>query len=247
MWNAPWDCAMTPQTISHNHPYMTDIGPRSLLDPIGDFRSRHIHPSKRKREKKRKRKAANVPDKHPQTNSDPSVSAPEPPEIQKYVTIGFNSTTRYLERLARVSDPRCLGEGHSAPIVELDHPRPMAAILVPRLDQPPIMHAHLPLLVKAVSLASPESPSPCLVTLPKGAEERLKCAVGLPHIGLVGLIEGAPDARSAIELMRQSVPDVEVHWLGEARIGRYKPVNIEAFSTTAAHSKKGVPSRASQK
>lgn len=204
--------------------------------------------SKGKREKKRRRKASHTlkaPDKQPPSNGDLPVSTLKPPEIQKYVTIGFNSTTRHLEMLARVSDPCHLGAGHSAPTVPkplpaaLDPPRPMAAILVPRLDQPPIMHAHLPLLV---SLASRESPSPRLVTLPKGAEEQLKCAVGIPHIGLVGLLEGAPN-RSAIELIRQSVPDVEVHWLREARVGRYKPVNIKAVSITVPYGKKNVPSR----
>lgn len=231
---------------------------RSLLSPLGQYRSQSIVPSRGKREKKRK-KRENRPPKEPQqkgmeSNATGSEIA-QPPDMLKYLTIGFNSTTRYLESLARTAypevtqdqDPTTSKAETAEPTPSSPaNPKPMIAIFVPRLDQPPILYSHLPLLIKTASLASTSSPPPRLISLPKGAEERLSAALSIPRAGLIGLIEGAPNINHFIEFIRQQVPEVEVPWLHEAVAGSYMPVNIKAIETNVpAYQKKAKLSHAS--
>ncbi len=218
---------------------------RSLLSPIGEYASQHVNPAKGKREKKRKRKdrhAAEEPSQDGLEEANRRVNSPEMPAIKNYLTIGFNSTTRYLEALAQISAPQ--REGQDAGPSKTPHsrtapiPKPLAAIFVPRFDQPSILHSNLPLLIEAASLASPSSPQPSLVTLPKGADERLSAAIAIPRVGLIGLLDGAPNADLIINFIRQHVPKVEVPWLDEAARGLYRPVNIKAVETNVPVEKK---------
>lgn len=50
---------------------------------------------------------------------------------------------------------------------------------------------------------------------------------------MVGLIEGAPDASSLIEIIRRNVPEMEVPWLQEAVKAAYLSVKINAIQTSA--------------
>lgn len=105
-------------------------------------------------------------------------------------------------------------------------------IFVPCADQPSILHAHIPLLIEAVSLASPWKLPVRLVSLPQKADERLSAALGLPRTGMIGLLEGAPEAAALVELVRMKAPVVNVPWLQEAVVGDYLPVTIKAIETS---------------
>ena len=109
----------------------------------------------------------------------------------------------------------------------------MSVVFVPRSDQPSILNAHLPLLVKMASIRSPTKPPIRLVSLPKGAEQKLSMSLGTPRVGLVGLFDGAPAADGLVKLVSEVVPTEDVPWLQEATIGKYLPVTIKAIETSA--------------
>ena len=159
------------------------------------------------------------------------------------MTVGFNTTTRYLDFLAQMVSPRTDKDVNpnaeaamrtcARPSSDPANIKPLAAILVFRSGKPSVLYTHLPLLIKAASLALPSSASARIVSLPAGAEDRLKTVLGIPRIGMLGLIDGAPNASSLIEFIRQNVPDFEVPWLQEAVEGTYLPVKINAIQTSA--------------
>ena len=111
--------------------------------------------------------------------------------------------------------------------------RSLAAIFVPYSDQSSILYSHLPVLIKTASFAPSTSPAPRLTMLPRGAEERLAAALSIPRIGLIGIVDGAPDTDVLIDFARRKVPEIEVPWLDEGARGLYRPVNIKAVQTTA--------------
>ena len=204
-----------------------------------------MHPSKGKRDKKRKRKESRLaghPDMDRSNVGGPGPSGKEPPAICKHLTIGFNSTMRYLEARARVAAPKDrLAQAVTPPERDasqtaadaVDDHKPLAAVFIPHSAQSSIMYSHLPLLVKAASLASPSHPTTRLVKLPKGAEERLSAVLSIPRTALIGLLDGAPKADILIDFIRRNVPGVEIPWFDEAARGAYMPVNIKAVHTDA--------------
>ena len=200
---------------------------------------RDVAPSKGKRAKKRKRKQSQTATNQSAVFTEGASSvtgAPAQPELHDHLTIGFNTTTRYLEILARISSPSTEAEVDAVkapqtsvrPSLNPANIKPLAAVFVPRYGQPPALYSHLPLLTKAASLAAPSSSSIRIVSLPEGAEDRLKTVLGIPRVGMVGLVDGAPNASSLIKLVRQKVSELEVPWLQEAVKATYLPVKISA-------------------
>lgn len=161
--------------------------------------------------------------------------------MHDHLTVGFNKTTRYLEFLARNPSPSTDEDEHSGlagatktsarPFLDPVNIKPLAAVFVVRSGQPPVLYSHLPLLTKAASLAVPSSPSTRIISLPEEAENRLKNVLCIPRVGMVGLIDGAPNASSLIEHIRQKVPELEVPWLQETVRGAYLAVKINAIRT----------------
>ena len=216
----------------------------SLLSPIGEHKSHP--PSKGKRAKKRKRrgdttiqnKSADVPN-----DGVSRTGALAQPEIQDHLTIGFNTTTRFLEFLAQKNRPDSGKDEDLNAVVPIKNPiqpsfdtariEPLAAVFALRSGQPPVLYSHLPLLVRAANLAVPSSPSTRLISLPEGAEVRLRSALGIPRVGLIGLMNGAPNASSLVDFIRANVPEMEVPWLQEAIKGEYLPVKINAIQSVA--------------
>ncbi|KAF6234586.1 hypothetical protein HO173_007212 [Letharia columbiana] len=217
-----------------------------LLSPIGEHRSRNVASSKGKRAKKRKREDDPIVKDRQAAFSKGRLartSALAQPEIHDHLTVGFNTTTRYLERLAQKVSPSTdkdeipgtvvAMETSARPCLNPANIKPLAAVFVPRSGQPPVLYSHLPLLTKAASLAVPSSPSTRIISLPEGTEAQLKTVLGIPRVGMVGLIDGAPDASSLIELIRQNVPELEVPWFREAVKGAYLAVKINTVRTGA--------------
>lgn len=105
-------------------------------------------------------------------------------------------TIPHLEELAQQSG-QTLIHSQKAPATASSGPdfhRPFVAIFVSSAGKPPIMHSHLPYLIKAVSLSSPSLPSIGLIILQSGAEARLSSALAIKRVGLVGLLYDPPGA-----------------------------------------------------
>ena len=89
-------------------------------------------------------------------------------------------------------------------------------IFVLNSDQDLASHAQLAHLIKTASLTLPANLEPRLVVLPKGAEVRLATALQIPRVGMVGLKNGASNAATLLELVRNHVPTVMVPWFEES-------------------------------
>jgi ribonuclease P/MRP protein subunit POP3 len=199
-----------------------------LLEPLGRHREQHTSPSKGKRSKKRKRKDTQATEAPVESFETP----PEPPRIKSHITIGFNSTTRHLEALSSKSVPSAISdhlrikryttikrEGKdSLDSIPNTH---LAAVFVPKSGQQAVIHAHLPLMLKTASMAAPEAPQTQLVPLSKSAEARLATALGVPRVGVLGLMGDAPDAGALIEVIREKLEPMEVPWLEQALAADY--------------------------
>ena len=126
----------------------------------------------------------------------------------------------------------------SQPIEEsqtkLAQPKPLLAVFVPCLGESSKLYSHLPILVKTASMAFPDLPTIRLVTLPLHAEARLREALKLPRVGLIGLRCDAPGVSALTEMIRADVPELVVPWLEESKAGVYLPTEINVpYSKTA--------------
>ena len=166
------------------------------------------------------------------------------PDINCFLKVGFNSTTRHLEELARRSASLKDEPGSGNPSVQL---KTLAVVFIPSFEKPSIMYSHLPLLAKTASQASPSMSATRVVILPKGAEERLSAALAIPRVGLVGLLNEAPNAASMVEFIRYIVPDIAIPWFKEAAEGVYLPVAIKEVQKTASVEMPATHKRSSQR
>lgn len=183
----------------------------SLLAPIGQHRNLYTQPLKGKRSRKRKR----VP---PIDNAISIIQPPSPPELNLFLTIGLNSTTRHLESMAAVLP------AENTP----SKPRLLAVFVCRSDSQPSQLHSHLPVLCNIASRSSPEHIVK-LVQLPRGAEARLTASLAIPRVGFLGLMEGAPGSTSLLHFLEEKVPGIKVPWLE----GGFQPTAIRAMKTIA--------------
>ena len=86
----------------------------------------------------------------------------------------------------------------------------LAAIFADRSCQPSIMHSDLPSLVSAASFGSPNAKAIRLVPLPAGSEARLKDALAIPRVGLLGISRNAPEARAVLDFVLSHVATVKM-------------------------------------
>ena len=215
-----------------------------LLTPIGEHRCRHIVVSRGKRAKRNARKSKQQPNEENRESAVQSQSSHVEtlPEISRQVTIGFNSTMRYLEDLAHKSTSMVLESPaellHKPPAdqetaqvtassVAPASPEPLAAVFVPQSDHSLELFAHLPILVQAGSRRATASSATRLVMLPRAAEAKLSSALQIPRVGVVGLKPGAPMASELLEMVRARVPLIEVPWFEQSTAGTYMPLKIE--------------------
>lgn len=166
------------------------------------------------------------------------------PDIINFVTVGFNSTTRYLETVAQKAapssplinetDPVIIGKlstSQNASQSDIDSSRQkrLLAVFVPSKRESSKLYSHLPILVKTASMAFPHLPAIRLVTLPTEAENRLSEALKIPRVGLIGLECDAPGVSALAEVVRADVPELIVPWLQESKAGSYLPADIKAM------------------
>ncbi|KAF2086517.1 hypothetical protein K490DRAFT_66710 [Saccharata proteae CBS 121410] len=232
--DSPYTSVKWPQLQPTNHDVIVDMLVR-LLAPIGRHRTLHVTPSKGKRSKKRKRAERPQP--------TPPPPPPPAPEIASHVTVGINSTTRHLEQLALSTVPAALkSDAISAtetppdskndsepPATTPSPPSPITAIFIPASPNSPI-HAHLPILCATASAktTTPTASPTLLVPLKPSTEAKLATALGVPRLGVVGLLAGAPGADTLVQYVRDHVEPVDVPWLREVGAGKYLGVNVRA-------------------
>ena len=209
---------------------------------MGQHRSRHVAVSRGKRAKRRlkqTRKKANLEGCR-EEDPVPSHSDNKLPEVLGHVTVGFNSTTRYLESLVqrsalmgfetgadnprnkkRTSDSMQDGQSTSTPL----HAEPLAAIFIPLSDQASKLFAHIPVLVRAGNVGIPEAMTTRVVMLPKAAEATLSTALNIPRVGIIGLMN-APMALELIDMVRTKVPPLKLPQIERVAAGSFLPVNV---------------------
>ena len=144
-----------------------------FLDPVGKYRSQYVIVSQGKRAKKQAKKTKAVTDqKFDQELNDAKTHLEvKMQDILKHLTVGFNSTTRYLENIAQKSaliksqatrevgnDAKSTpGPGQeNKPEPNLPPIRPLAAVFVPDSAQAAKLFAHLPILIQAGNLGVPD-------------------------------------------------------------------------------------------
>ncbi|KAF2144133.1 uncharacterized protein K452DRAFT_267305 [Aplosporella prunicola CBS 121167] len=226
--DSPYTAVSWPQLSTSDHDVMLEMLV-NLLSPIGHHRSLHVTPSQGKRSKKRKRH-----DDAGAATSDP-VPAPPMPDISKSITVGINSTTRHLEQLAAARAPPALRPQGGNEHKEIGDAPALSNLAILFLLKPPndITYAHLPLLSQAASSTLPAATATRLVPLKASSEQKLASALGLPRVGVVGVMEGAPGAAPLLDYVRAHLAAVEVPWIREAKNAQYLDVNIQAVSTGA--------------
>ena len=199
-----------------------------MLAPIGRRRAL-VTPSKGVRSRKRKRKQQSL------GGSASGVENPSLSHIESKVTIGFNSTTRHLESLAASAVPPALACPPGSEVLEpvektessvKDRPSHIDAVF---LTGPfnKLLHAHLPLLCYTASLANPELPQTRLVLLGPHADSKAAEAMGIPRVGVLGLLSGTKEAEALVAWVRENLQPVDVPWLREAASAKYMDLKVE--------------------
>jgi ribonuclease P/MRP protein subunit POP3 len=214
----------------------------SLLEPIGRHRSTHTTASKGKRNKKRKRSKRDSPEKLLLEPQSPSL-----PAVQNHVTVGLNSTTRYLESVLHtvatreplaseapdndnpdkdffLSHPDVLSQRNAE--LNEDNPHHLAAIFMTEATANYLPYTHLPTLAALASARHPATPAIRIVQLKASAEAKICEALGLPRAGIVGVLEDAPGAGPLVEYVRDFVNAVEVPWTREVADGKWLGTKI---------------------
>jgi len=152
---------------------------------------------------------------------------------------GSSSHANFEQSGKKLSQDSCLRDGSDLTESHLSTSH-FSALFVLRSSQPPILHAHLPQLVAAASLARPECEPTRLVQLPKGSDARVCTALGIPRVSFIGILEGAPNAKSLIDLVEESVSKIDIPWMKEIQEAKYRPVKINAIETFATIKNKSV-------
>jgi len=200
-----------------------------LLQPIGDFRRRHVRASKGKG---RGGKAHTIS----QPQLDPESMLEWMPEIYDHLTIGFNSTVRRLETLSSSRRPPLLAQPTDPHLVESGQHLNLSILFVCRQSLPDIITSSLPLLLATSTSLSCRAK---LVDLSPQAEAKLAHTLQQPRVGVLGLQENTPQADILMNFVHQNIAPVEVPWLDQAG-PCYLPVNIKAIE---AHSETKVTSQ----
>ena len=208
------------------------------LQPIGHYRREYVKHSRGKsdtRDNRSKRRAIQHKlGQRPQEDilieeSDAAADPVTPsPEIFSSVTIGFNTTVRYLEALSTANKQLAVEKSANDDIegFTATFPIPFAAVFVCRESLPALLTSSMPSSVAAASLAHPDEPATRLVPLGQASEQRLAKALHQPKVGFIGVKQGCPGLIGLMALVQEKVAAIDVPWLRQARAGAYLPLNV---------------------
>ncbi|EPQ62255.1 BgtA-20184 [Blumeria graminis f. sp. tritici] len=238
--NSPYAKIQWPEVSTEHKNNIIELLNR-FLHPIGQYRSSHASPSKGKRSKRRAKNSVLMAKSAGSDNYHPPA-----PEITSSVIVGLNNVVRRLESLSNIYRTRAskphepqLGNEAKNPYKAVHSiEQHFSAIFVVSDSLPQIIHEHLPELVIAASLATPQIPGTRLIQLPTSCSTQLCLSLGLPSVSTVGILEGAPHSKSLIEFVRQCVPMVISPWFREVKCNSYLPVQVKAIESSAPLTKK---------
>jgi len=150
------------------------------------------------------------------------------PAIYDHLTIGYNSTGRTLEALARSRQPPNMldnpdSERPGDPVTKL------SAVFVCRNSLPDIMTSSMPMLL---ATSAPKATRARLVDISLQSEAKLAQALNQPRVGMLGLQEDAPGSDALLRFVTENLDPVEVPWLEQACSSAYFPANIKTIETT---------------
>ncbi|OQU97671.1 hypothetical protein CLAIMM_03566 [Cladophialophora immunda] len=190
-----------------------------LLQPIGDFRRDHVARSKGKG------RGGKI---HKRTQED---SLPEwMPDVYDHITLGFNSTVRRLESLARTRKPPVLSQQTDADPASGHAPANLSVVFVCRQNLPDIMTSSLPLLL---ATSAPAANRARLVEWSSQAEEQVARALHQPRVGVLGVGDGTPGAETLLHFVRDNVDGVDVPWLDQTPKPTYYPVKVQTVESAS--------------
>lgn len=195
----------------------------SLLEPIGRHRAVYTirSPGKKSKHRKRKRTSETLQEQTPAIKSQPPK-----PEVLDFLTVGLNSTTRCLESNAALSRPRVVTGTESHKPGNQEEAKHLAVVVLPKpVDD--LMYAHLPMLCFTASLSSKGKAATRLVLLDPFHERTIAAAMGLPRVGVLGVMDDTPGAASLLSYVRDNVEPVEVPWLADALSGNWMGVTLQ--------------------
>jgi len=188
-----------------------------LLQPIGDFRREHVVRSKGKgRAGKSKTKV-----------QEESMTE-WMPAIYDHLTIGYNSTGRTLEALARRRQPPNILDNSDTERL-WDPATKLCAVFVCRKSLPDIMTSSLPMLL---ATSAPKATRARLVDISPQSEAKLAQALNQPRVGVLGLREDAPGSDALLRFVTENLDPVGVPWLEQACSSAYFPASIKTIETT---------------
>lgn len=150
------------------------------------------------------------------------------PEIYDHLTIGFNSTVRRLESLARSRKPQILSQS-TDPQPRNTSDVNLAAIFVCRKALPEIMTSSLPSLL---ATSASQSARAKLVQISSHAELKIAEALQQPRVGVLGIEVEAPEAETLLRFVRDNIDQMQVTWLDQTSNPTYFPVKIQSADTT---------------
>ncbi|KAI4723244.1 hypothetical protein E4T48_00547 [Aureobasidium sp. EXF-10727] len=193
----------------------------NLLEPVGRHRAAHTAKSSGKKSKKRKRMSEQNP-------SPAAEQRPMEPDILKFLTVGLNTTSRYLETEAALAKlgatPTTDKEMKSA---EQTTGKSLAVVFLPK-PKDNLVYAHLPLLCYTSSITKKDKAQHTrLVLFDPSYERTIATAMGLPRTGVIGVFEDAPGAAPLLTYVRENMDPVEVPWLEKALSGQWMGMNVE--------------------
>jgi ribonuclease P/MRP protein subunit POP3 len=138
---------------------------------------------------------------------------PAKPEILDHLTMGFNSTVKFLE--AQAKEPQ---------------KRPMRYVFVCKTEiSPQLLVQQFPALCYTASNGIKVK----LIQLPRGAMSQLQEKLAM-KCAILGMFDNDVISRSFKELL-ESVPDVEVPWLNNPK---FRELKVKMLETTAPITKK---------
>lgn len=102
----------------------------------------------------------------------------------------------------------------------------LAMIFLTAASMNHLPYSHLPTLTSLASATRPHALQIRLVQLGVVAEIKLCEALGIPRVGVIGVLEGAPGAIPLIEYVRGTVEAVDVPWTREVGAGKWLGTKI---------------------
>lgn len=159
-----------------------------------------------------------------------ATQRPPAPPIADHIKIGLNTVTRCLESTATQYIPVPLAN-HMCHLQDsvASGPKTTLAVVILSKTKSDLMYSHLPMLCATASANCTEEASIRLVILDNSAETRLAESLGLPRVGVLGVVAGDTAVKPFINYVRSHVEPVHIPWLAGTMQGKYQPLKIETI------------------